>query len=569
MTMTYPFQRFRRQVAEQLAEMARERYGYTGHVRLEEPAEAEMGDVAFPCFPLAGQAKKAPAAVAEELAAGVSGEWIGHVEAVNGYVNCFIDEQRLAAELPPQVLEMGERYGAGSDKGESVIVEHTSANPNGPLHVGRGRNPMLGDTLARIFRYAGYDVETQFYLDDMGKQVAILAWGLEHLDLAPDAEKPDHRSVIFYQEANRRMEEDTQVSEAIEELIRRCEQGDMETLEHMEQAYRPVLDGVMQTLGRINISIDSYVRESRFVLDGTVSDVVARLSETAYADREDDALYLDLSSFDIHGRNQKFYLTRRDGTSLYATRDVAYHLWKGRQADRLVNVLGEDHRLEARQVEIALSLLDAPAPTSVFYSFVSMPEGKMSTRRGRVVYLDDLLDEAVERAYREVQKRRDLPEEQARAIAEKVGTGAVRYNILKVSPEKAITFQWEEALNFEGQSAPFLQYAYARCCSILDKAGTSQDMKKSSPVFGHEQEIALLKTIARLPDVVEQCRERYSPAGLAEYAHELASRFNGFYRDCRVVGDENEAARLTLVEATRVTLHNVLGLLGISPLPEM
>jgi len=567
--MEYPYQRFRRQVAEQIAEMARQRYGYTGDIKLEEPVEAEMGDVAFPCFPLAARAKKAPAAIADELAGDISGEWIGHVEAVNGYVNCFIDEKRLAAWLPPQVLEMDERYGAGESRRESVIVEHTSANPNGPLHVGRGRNPMLGDTLARIFRFAGYDVETQFYLDDMGKQVAILAWGLEHLELAPDAAKPDHRSVVFYQEANRRMEEDAQVGEGIEELIRHGEQGDMETLERMEAAYRPVLDGIMQTLSRINISIDSFIRESRFVLDGTVSDVIDRLSETSYAARDDDALYLDLSSFDIHGRNQRFYLTRRDGTSLYATRDVAYHLWKGRQADRLVNVLGEDHRLEARQVEIALSLLDSPSPLSVFYSFVSMPEGKMSTRRGRVVYLDDLLDEAVIRAYREVQKRRNLPEEQARAIAEKVGTGAVRYNILKVSPEKAITFRWEEALNFDGQSAPFIQYAYARCCSILGKAGASPDARESTLVFGHEQETMLLKTIARLPDVVEQCRERCNPAGLAEYAHELASRFNGFYRDCRVIGDENEAARLVLVEATRVTLHNVLDLLGISPLPEM
>ncbi|MGC9309023.1 MAG: arginine--tRNA ligase, partial [Thermoplasmatota archaeon] len=468
-TMEYPFQRFRDQVAEQVAAAARKRYGYEGDIRLEEPTEADIGDVAFPCFPLAGHAKKAPAVIAEELASEITGEWIRRVEAVNGYVNCFIDKARLAAELLPMVLEMDERYGAGDDKRESVIVEHTSANPNGPLHVGRGRNPLLGDTLARIFRFSGFDVETQFYLDDMGKQVAILAWGLEHLDLVPEAEKPDHYAVAFYQEANRQMEHEEQIAAGIEELMQHGEHGNAETLDLMERAYTPVLDGIMETLQRINISIDAFIRESRFVLDGTVSDVIDRLAKTEYAAREEGALYLDLSSFDIHGRNKQFYLTRRDGTTLYATRDVAYHLWKGRQADRLVNVLGEDHRLEARQVEIALSLLDAPTPLSVFYSFVSLPEGKMSTRRGRVVYLDDLLDEAVDRAYTEVQKRRDLPEEQAWTIAEKVGTGAVRYNILKVNPEKAITFRWEEALNFDGQSGPFIQYAYARCCSILAK----------------------------------------------------------------------------------------------------
>ncbi len=567
MTMAYPFQRFKNQVAGQLAASLRERYGYEGAVDLEEPVEDEMGDVAFPCFPLAKEARKAPAAIAEELARDIEGDWIDRVEAVNGYVNCFIDEATLAGELLPLVLKMDERYGAGTDKHERVILEHTSANPNGPLHVGRGRNPLLGDTLARIFRFAGFDVETQFYVDDMGKQVAVLAWGLRHLELSPDAGKPDHRSVAFYQEANRRMERDERVAGEIEELIQRGERSDKKTLEQMKQAYRPVLEGIVETLSRVNVSLDSFVRESRFVLDGTVDDVVRRLAETEHAAREEGALYLDLSSFDIHGRNKRFYLTRRDGTSLYATRDVAYHLWKGRRADRLVNVLGEDHRLEARQVAIALSLLDAQPPTSVFYSFVSLPEGKMSTRRGRVVYLDDLLDEAVDRAYQEVQKRRDLPDEKAQAIAEKVGTGAVRYNILKVSPEKAITFRWEEALNFEGQSAPFIQYAYARCCSILDKAAKAPRVDAES--YDHEQEQSLIKTIARFPDIVERCRDRCNPASLAEYAHELAARVNGFYRDCRVVGDEKEAARLAVVEAARVTLHNVLKLLGISPLPEM
>lgn len=565
--MTYPFQRFKDQVAEQLAAALRERYGYEDTVELEEAIEDEMGDVAFPCFPLARTAKKAPAAIAEQLAHDVEGEWIGDVEAVNGYVNFFIDDAKLAGELLPMVLEMDERYGASTGKGKKVILEHTSANPNGPLHVGRGRNPLLGDTLARIFRFAGFDVETQFYVDDMGKQVAILAWGLEQLELSPQAAKPDHRSVAFYQKANRQMEQDKQVTEDIEELIQRAEQGDEGILGQIEQAYQPVLDGILETLSRVNVSIDSFIRESRFVLDGTVGDVTARLAEAEHAGREDGALYLDLSSFDIHGRNKQFYLMRRDGTSLYATRDVAYHLWKGQQADRLVNVLGEDHRLEARQVAIALSLLDAPTPTNVFYSFVSLPEGKMSTRRGRVVYLDDLLDEAVDRAYEEVQKRRDVPEKQARAIAEQVGTGAVRYNILKVNPEKAITFRWEEALNFEGESAPFIQYAYARCCSILDKADTTPELH--GQCLSHEEETALVKTIARLPDVVEQCRERCSPAALAEYAHELAAQFNGFYRDCRVIGNEKEAARLALVKATKVTLHNVLELLGISPLPEM
>lgn len=565
--MTYPYTAFREEIHTALARVVRKEYGTDVAVRLEAPSE--HADAAFPCFSLAGVAKASPQDIARRLAAGMEGEWIDRVEAVNGYLNFFIDQERLGREVLSLVDAMGDRFGALEDRGTSVIVEHTSANPNGPLHVGRARNPIIGDTLARLFRWAGYRVETQFYVDDMGKQVATLLWGIRNLDLKTEGDKEDHRLVAYYQRAHARAAEDEEVDEQIRDIIRRCEEGDPEALGAVKEAYRGVLAGILQSLERINISIDSFVEESRFVREGTVQQVIQRLQESPYAGREGGALYLDLEPFGVHGRNKKFFLTRTDGTSLYATRDIAYHLWKAQQADRLVNVLGEDHKLEARLVEIALTILGATVPVPVFYSFVSLPEGKMSTRRGRVVHLDDLIEEAVERAHREVKKRRELPEETARHIAEKVGTGAIRYNIVKVRPEKAITFRWEEALNFEGQSAPFIQYAHARCCSILRKAGDAGVSPLPGSGFDHLQEIRLLKTIALFPDVVESSSQSCNPAALAEYAHTLAADFNLFYRDCQVLGSGREEQRLALVRATRVTLRNALELLGIAALDEM
>ena len=437
--------------------------------------------------------------------------------------------------------------------------------------MGRARNPIIGDTLARIFRWRGHDVETQFYVDDMGKQVAILMWGLKNIDMKVEEKKADHRLVAFYQKAYEMMEEDEEVRKEIGQIIKKCEEGDRETLEEMKRAYEKALDGIVESLKRLNITIDSFVEESRFVLDGSVQYVIEELKRTEFADYENGALYLDMENFGIHGRNKKFFLTRNDGTSLYATRDIAYHLWKGKRADMMINVLGEDHKLEARFVEVALKILGSKTPVTVFYSFVSLPEGKMSTRRGRVVYLDDLIEEAVERAYEEVRKRRNLDEERARFIAEKVGTGAIRYNIVKVNPEKAITFRWEEALNFEGESAPFIQYAHARCCSIMKKAGVEDAdfTKVDFSEYSHPQEINLIKAIASFPGVVRRCEEEFNPAFLAEYAHKLASSFNAFYRDCQVVGSEKERERLALVRATQQTLKNALTLLGIEALEEM
>ena len=563
-----PYAQFRGEILSLIDEAVASLYGkIKSKPALEKPPE-DFGDFSFPCFQLAPVARKSPSDIAAELAGFVKSkksEWIEKVEEKNGYVNFFVNKTKLAELALKGAFEKEDK------REEKVILEHTSANPNGPLHVGRARNPIIGDTLARIFRWRGYDVETQFYVDDMGKQVAILMWGLKNIDMKVEEKKADHRLVAFYQKAYEMMEEDEEVRKEIGQIIKKCEEGDRETLEEMKRAYEKALDGIVESLKRLNITIDSFVEESRFVLDGSVQYVIEELKRTEFADYENGALYLDMENFGIHGRNKKFFLTRNDGTSLYATRDIAYHLWKGKRADMMINVLGEDHKLEARFVEVALKILGSKTPVTVFYSFVSLPEGKMSTRRGRVVYLDDLIEEAVERAYEEVRKRRNLDEERARFIAEKVGTGAIRYNIVKVNPEKAITFRWEEALNFEGESAPFIQYAHARCCSIMKKAGVEDAdfTKVDFSEYSHPQEINLIKAIASFPGVVRRCEEEFNPAFLAEYAHKLASSFNAFYRDCQVVGSEKERERLALVRTTQQTLKNALTLLGIEALEEM
>jgi len=315
----------------------------------------------------------------------------------------------------------------------------------------------------------------------------------------------------------------------------------------------------------LNITIDEFVEESKFVIDGSVYEVIEKLASMPQAGREGKAIYLMLDEFGIHGRSKKFYLTRSNGTSLYAARDIAYHIWKGERADVMINVLGEDHKLEAKQVEIALKLLKKKVPEVVFYSFVSLPEGRMSTRRGRVVYLDDLIEEALERAMKEVEKR-GMHGEKASYIANNVAMGAIRYNIIKVSPDKAIVFKWEDALNFEGESAPFIQYAHARCSSILKKAEFEE---KSKYEFEHPSEIRLIKTLAKFPYFVKKSVSSRNPSLIANYAFQLASHFNAFYRDCRVIGSDKQNDRLALVKATKQVIKNALNLLGIEALEEM
>ena len=475
------------------------------------------------------------------------------------------------------IIDKKEKYGYLKKKKQKVIVEHTSANPNGPLHVGRARNPIIGDTIVRIYRAAGYNVESQFYLDDMGKQVAILAWGVNNLDPKDvpesDYDKLDHKTVGFYQLASKILKDDEETSNQIGEIVKRSEEGDQKTIELVHKAYNPVLDGIKESLKRINITVDNYIPESNFIKDKSVESVIEKLKNSNYCGTEDGAFYLDMEPFGVQGRNTKFVFVRNDGTTLYATRDIAYHLWKAKQADILINILGEDHKLESKQVEIGLNLVNAKKfPRVIFYSFVSLLGGKMSTRQGRVVYLDDLIDECVKRAYDEVKKRRmKLSEKKKGEIAEIIGIGALRYNIIKVQPEKDIVFKWEEALNFEGNASPFIQYSHARACSILlKKKDEIKDI--DALVLEHISELTLIKKLAGFPLLINEACECCKPHSITTYLFEVASQFNQFYRDCPVLPEKDQKlriARLSLVNATRIVLKNGLNLLGIMAPEEM
>ena len=573
----YPLEEAKNEIITLLKKLLKE-YKYEKEIKLEIPPE-KMGDFAFPCFTLAPILKKSPNEIALELSKKIStGKWVEKIETKGAYINFYIDYKLLLKKTIDSVFENKDKYGYLEKKKEKVIIEHTSANPNGPLHVGRARNPIIGDTIVRIFRAAGYNVESQFYLDDTGKQVAILSWGIHNLkpkDVTKlDSNKPDHQTVGYYQVASKIMKEDQKVSDEIGEIAKKCEEGNQKTINEVHKAYAPVLKGINDSLARINITVENYVPESNFIKDKSAFTVVEKLKKSKYFGEEEGAFYLDLKDFGIKGRNTKFFFTRNDGTTLYATRDIAYHIWKAKHADILVNILGEDHKLESKQVEIALGLIGInKIPNVIFYSFVSLPGGKMSTRRGRVVYLDDLIDECVKRAYVEVKKRRgkELTEKKMYEIAEIIGIGALRYNIIKVQPEKDIEFKWEEALNFEGNASPFIQYSHARACSILDKK--QDDIKNiDTALLNHKSEIDLVKKLSQLPIIINEACTGFKPHIIPNYLFELASQFNQFYRDCPVLPEKNSkrrVIRLALVDATRIVLKNGLDILGIVAPAEM
>ena len=536
--------------------------------------EKSQGDLSLPCFPFAKQLGQNPAEIAQQLASSLSGEF--DVAAVGGYLNFKAKSEWLARNV------MSIDTAPGNTK---VLIEHTSANPNGPFHVGRARNAILGDTLVRLNRLYGNEVRAEYYVDDMGKQVGVLAWALSNLskqqvdDILDDADsinprwsgKKDHETVRWYQAAQSlRSNEDTEgIEEAIGKLVHASEHGDDAVLAQFEQAYKPVLDGMLETLSRLGIEFDTFTKESEFVVNGSVSALMERLEGLEiHGVADNGAHFLDLGQRGLKGKTDFFY-RRGDGSSLYATRDIAYHMWKWKQCDNLINILGEDHKLQAKQVGMTLTELGEKVPNVMFYAFIKLPEGKMSTRKGNVVFMDDLLEEAKAQAASVVRElRSDLTDDEIDLIAEAVGVSAVRFNIVKVSPEKGFTFRWEEALSFEGESAPFVMYSHTRACSIATKVGRDANFESKGEIPDAMHE--LLRVMANYVDKLQQSITENKPHIFALYMLELATAYNSFYRDCHVIKDDAvDEFNYAISEKARELLRNGMTGVGIIPLESM
>ncbi|HXY46292.1 MAG TPA: arginine--tRNA ligase [Thermoplasmata archaeon] len=545
------------------------------------------GDVAFPTHRLAHAAHRAPAELASDLATSFTpGPWIRAITAKGAYVNFEADPERLTDATLRLVFARGDRYGHADPTDAAVCVEHTSANPTGPFHIGRVRNAIIGDTLARVRRASGHAVTTQYYIDDMGRQAAMITWiwskprseWPEPIRRAVEGEetpgeKPDLHRGRPYPAISAYLKDHEDAREEVASIVRAIEQGRPPS-NHRELT-QSILSGMLDSLSRLHIRFDEFVWESDFLHDGSVDRVVARLRQAPHALQEPNGAWaIDAGTYGLPKESTHVIFQRSDGTSLYVTRDVAYHLVKFVRFAEVVDVLGQDHQLHARTLSALLTEVgESRRPKFLIYQDITVPEGgRMSTRGGSAVWLDHLLAEAVERARREVLARReDLPTDQIDQIAESVAASAVRYHIVRVAPEKPVVFRWEEALSFEGRSGPFLQYSYARASSVLRKGGVEHGpFRFDASRLTDPEERALIRVIARLPRVVEYAARSSHVQAIAGLGHDLADQFNRFYHAVPVLrsGSERES-RIALVAAVRQTLGNTLDLLGIDRLATM
>lgn len=598
----------RKSVKEAIIELG---WDLPDNIPIEEPPRPDMGDVATSvAFELASKLKRSPVKINRELMEVIKKPTIfKEIKSVGPYLNFFINYQNYSES----VLEtVDEDYGKLETIHEKIILEHTSANPNGPLHIGHIRNSILGDSLSRILSNSGCTVETQYYVNDMGRQIAMVVWGLLNLKFDPskladqspkdidpyqqidniikehsklndlegtylnglknilylqifiDAELRDHQIGELYFQVNQELKNNPDLKGGVDELLRVYERGNDPLLGFFfKEAVNACLEGMDPTLQRLHVHHKRFIWESKFVRNGSVDEIITKLKKDGHT-QENEILCLNLEDYGIE---KELVLMRSDGTSLYSTRDLAYHLEKSNESDVVIDILGSDHKLAIQQISIVLGFLDGKSPEVIFYEFITLPEGSMSTRRGVFISVDDLLEESTERAMGEIKKRRDdLSNDEAREIAEKIGVGAVRFYIARLSPEKHIVFKWDEALSFERGCAS-IQYAHARACKILQKAEFDSSTVNLEGILGKydlkSPERELVKVISQFTWVVEESARSRKVHLVSQYCLDLASAFNKFYKSMPVIGSEEEEFRLALVDKSRITLRNSLELLGI------
>ena len=608
---------------------------------MEKPANSDFGQLASSlCFELAKKLQQKPLVLAESLVKSIDTSKSTLLQKVSsaggGYINFQINFTKLSTLTLESVTKLDAEYGfVKTENPLKIIVEHTSANPLHPITIATARNPVLGDTLARLLKSRGHTVYRHFYIDDVGRQTSVMAYGYQKLGRPKPDEKPDqfigkiYTMTSCFVEINRlkkeleraktvnaedefkeltrqlddwvavaaelkqkypqlfeelltKIGEDENPETAIKIINQAYEAGDKKAKHLVRTVSEMCLEGFKETLAKIDVTLDSWDWEGDLSWSGRVEEVLKKLKNSRYTHTEAGVLEFDaervVRELDLWTRLglkpehaiPSLTLVRADGTTLYTTRDVAYTLLKFEKADKVINVIGMDQSLAQLQLRIALHALGygkyADNLVHFAYNLVNFPGFKMSSRRGRYITLDSVLDEAVKRAYEEVSKRSpQLPEEEKQKIATFVGIGAVRYALVEIDTSKTVVFTWDRVLNFEKNSAPYIQYTHARACSILRKAAkkpTKPNYKLLKETLEHE----IILTLASFPDTFIEATEYLKPNLIADSANSLADKFNTFYNAFRVIGAEPKGlseARLALTESVRIVLRNALNQIGI------
>lgn len=534
------------------------------------PPNTEMGDYALPCFKLAKLLRKSPVMIAEDLKNSImsdeaimSDKVLAEVSAVNGYLNFKINKDGFVRATLDKILTEKENFGASDEgKGKTVCIDYSSINIAKPFHIGHLSTTVLGGALYRIFNYLGYKAVGINHLGDYGTQFGKLISAYKRWGDKQTIEKGGIRAlnelyVKFHQEA----EEHPEYDDEARAYFKKIEQGDEECLSLFHWFKELTLKDVQKIYDMLDIRFDSYAGESFY--SDKMQPIVDELKEKGLLIESRGAQVVDLEEYGM----SPCIILKSDGSSLYATRDMAAATYRKNtyDFDKCLYVVAYQQNLHFKQFFKVLELMGkewAKDLVHVAYGMVSLEEGTMSTRKGNVVFLEDVINKCIEKAYKIIdEKNPDLENKQD--VAQKVGVGAVIFGALYNNKIKDIVFSYDKVLNFDGETSVYVQYTCARANSVLQKGGVVTEYE--IPELTAE-EIELVKALATFPETVSAAAEKYEPSYVARFAVDVAQKFNKFYFNCKILAAEDEKTknfRLALTNATLQALKNAFALLGI------
>jgi arginyl-tRNA synthetase len=539
---------------------------------IEIPPSMQLGDYAFPCFPLAKSLRKAPQAIAAELAGAFQPtRLVREARAIGPYVNFFVDRVAFNRLGLVAIVEQGAAYGASTQgAGRTIVIDYSSPNIAKPFGVGHLRSTVIGNALYKIYTHLGYEVVRINHLGDWGTQfgkliVAFKRWGSE----AELAAHPIQTLYELYVQFHTEVESQPALEDEARAWFKRLEDGDPEARAIWQHFRDLSLQEFARIYERLGIQFDSLAGESFYepYLEATIE----RIRQAGLTTVSDQALIVDLQPYNM----PPCLLRKKDEATLYATRDLAAAIYRHDTYafTKMLYVVGADQRLHFQQIFKVLELMGfdwAQDCVHVDFGLIKFNEMKMGTRRGNIIFLEDVLDRAVELAEQIVhEKNPDLPDK--RAVAEAVGLGAVIFADLSTRRVKDVNFEWEKVLTFEGETGPYVQYTHARACSVLRKANQAVALDADCSHLTQDEEFDLVRLLGNYPTVLHRAAESYEPFFVTDYLLTLSEHFNKYYHNHRILTDDAQirAARLLLVKAVQIVIQSGLHLLGIKAPEEM
>ena len=531
---------------------------------IEIPPKPEMGDFAFPCFRLAKSYHKAPPMIAQDLKESIGDQtFLSEIKVVGGYLNFYVDKAQYAQQIIDKYNNATDYGCSDQGKDKTICIDYSSPNVAKNFHVGHLRTTIIGNSLYKIFSKLGYKVVRINHLGDWGTQfgkliVAYKKWGSREAVEEKGIEELMDIYVKFHEEA----EKDDSLNDEARAWFLKMEQGDEEALE-IWQWFRDIsLKEFMRVYNILGMEFDSFAGES-FYRDKT-ADVIKRLTDDGLLKESQGAMIVPLDEYDM----PPCIVAKKDGSSIYATRDLAAILYRKAtyNFDRCLYVTGLEQKLHFSQVFKVIELMGndyAKNLVHIPYGLVSLKSGKISSRKGNVIFAEDLLRESINKTTSIIEEKNpDIPDKEE--VAKQVGIGAIIFNDLYNQRIKDVIFDWNKLLNFDGETGPYVQYTYARASSVLRKIGEVPDTIDYT-LLTDEASIGLLKEIERYPQVIKDAAERYEPSVIARYSIDLAHAFNKFYHECQInVEDETtKYTRTNVVKIARYIIKDALSLLGI------